>query len=140
TGGMGTEVGTSTPQSVTNAGVGTDVLQGPFTASLPIQAGDRIALQPTNDVNTPIEQGTANQDGIRFFQAPFTDGSTASIDPASAADNAQVVPVQATVQFNSAPPPPGPKPKNTHVPQITGTPKAGQTLLCQGDTWTTFGR
>ncbi len=104
-GAMWTAVATSAAQSITNAGAGLDTVQGPFADSIPIQAGDRIALQPTDDVNAPTEPGVPNQDGIRYFVAPFSNGGTASIDPASAnVDNAQVVPIQATVQFTPGPP------------------------------------
>jgi hypothetical protein len=70
------------------------------------QAGDRIALQPTDGSDVPTEQGVASEDGIRYFSAPFADGSTSSIAPGSGADNAQVIPVQATIQYSPTPPPP----------------------------------
>jgi len=121
---------TSPAVSITGSGPGTDVLEGPFTAgvSLPVQAGDRIALEPTNGTDTPTEQGSSGQDGVRFFTAPFADGDTAAIDPASSADNGQVVPVQATVQYT-------PAPVNAALPVISGTAAVAQTLSCSTGTW-----
>jgi hypothetical protein len=94
-------VGTSGAVSVTSQG-GVDAVNGPFTTSLAIAAGDRIALQPVSSGSLPTETGVNGADGIRYFDAPFADGSTATIDPNSAMDNGQVVPVQATVQYTPA--------------------------------------
>lgn len=91
-------VATSAPVAVSGT-VGVDSHQGPNSTSLPIQAGDRIALEPVNDVDTPIEDGVSGQDGIRYFTAAFPDGTSASLAPGATSDDGQVVPVQATVQF-----------------------------------------
>ena len=91
-------VATSAPVAVTSA-TGVDGVNGPFTASIAITAGDRIALQPVDDSSLPTEPGMIGQDGIRYFGAPFDDGSSATIAPGSGMDNGQVVPIQATVQY-----------------------------------------
>jgi len=91
-------VATSKPVQVTTP-TGTDAKNGPFPDSIPIAAGDAIAIQPTNaDGNSPIEQGTPGLDGIRYFTSPFEDGSTAELAPGSESNSGQVVPVQATVE------------------------------------------
>ena len=95
---------TSKPVTVTSE-TGTDEANGPFPDSIPIVAGDAIAIQPTNaDGNTPIEQGVLGADGIRFFTAPFGDGATAELAPESEANSGQVVPVQAIVEPPPEPP------------------------------------
>ncbi len=99
-----TAIATSATVAVTTA-TGTDAVNGPFPTSLAIAAGDRIALQAVGaDGNDPIEQGTQGQDGVRYFAAPFTDGSTSALAPGATADNGQVVPIQATVTYNASPP------------------------------------
>ena len=206
-------VATSATVGVTSA-TGVDAVNGPFGDHVPIQAGDRIALQPVDDNLTPIEPGTFGQDGIRYFTTALADGQSAPLAPGSGVDNGQVVPIQATIQFTngtlsvvlagsgsgsvsgdqspsiSCPaacsqkypagtvvtlhesPAAGssftgwgdacagtsstcqvtldadttvaatfskgattPAPRNTKPPLIHGTPKAGQTLNCSGDTW-----
>lgn len=98
-------VATSDPVTVSSA-TGVDAVNGPFPADIAIDAGDRIALQPTGaDGDEPIEQGVNGQDGIRYFVTPFDDGSSAAIAPGSGMDNGQVVPIQATVQYTPATPP-----------------------------------
>jgi len=89
---------TSPVQAVTSAG-GVDALQGPFGVDSPIEAGDRIALQPLSSGDTmPLENPSGVPgDGLRTFLAPFPDGSSALIDPNNTGDNGQVVPIQATV-------------------------------------------
>lgn len=129
-----TAVATSGPAAVSSP-EGSDITQGPFLTSLPVQAGDRVALQPINDGNVPIETGANGSDGIRYFDAPFADGSTAMQSLGSAMNNGQVIPVQATVQPASAPPPAPQPPQNQVLPSITGTPAAGQTLTCDPGGW-----
>ena len=102
-------VGTSAPAAVGNTG-GLDLVQGPFPTSLAIQPGERIALQPIDDGNTPIVVGAAGFDGIRYFSvsAAPPDGSASMLAPGAEMDNGQVVPIQATVSFTPPPPPPPP--------------------------------
>ena len=141
-GGGWTAVATSGPAAISSA-AGTDAVQGPFATSLPVQAGDRIGLQPVDDANTPIETGVSGADGIRYFSAPLADGASAMLAPGAGMDNGQVVPVQATVQFTpnqpggGPPPPPQPPqpPQNQVPPHITGTPAAAQTLTCDPGSW-----
>ena len=121
----------SPPQQVTSA-TGTDAVNGPFTASIPVSAGDRIALEPVNGSSTPIETGTNGQDGIRYFATPFTDGSSSALAPGATSDSGQVVPIQATETFTAAVAPPA----NTAAPAISGTPGAGSLLSCSTGTWT----
>jgi hypothetical protein len=118
--------GTSAPAAVASAG-GTDAVQGPFSVSLPIKAGDRIGLQPVDaSDDTPLEAGVNGQDGFRSFLGAIADGSSEAIDPGSAGDNGQVVPIQATVAA---------APVNSALPAITGTATVGQTLSCSTGTW-----
>jgi hypothetical protein len=114
-------------QTVTSAS-GTDAVMGPFTISPGIQVGvgDVIALVATDGSDVPVESGSIGTDGVRYFNAPFAGvGSVGSIDPSSTADNGQVVPVQATVDYIP----------NTSPPAITGTPEVGQTLSCDPGDW-----
>ncbi len=126
-----TAVGTSAPEAVTSA-PSVDGVEGPFAVSIPIQAGDRIALQPQTDNMMPIETGAVGADGYRTFTGPLADGSTASIDLGQAADSGQVVAVQATVTYS---PPPSP-PVDVSLPAISGIPTAGQPLTCSPGGWT----
>ena len=99
-----TAIATSAVVGVTTA-QGVDAVNGPFPTSLAIAAGDRIALQAVGvDTNDPIESGTQGTDGVRYFSAPFADGTTAPLAPDATADNGQVVPIQATVTYNAPPP------------------------------------
>lgn len=138
TGTSWTAVATSAVQQVTGGGPGLDVQQGPFTSgvSIAVQAGDRIGLQATSGPDVPTEQGVGNQDGVRYFPTPFADGTTAAIAPGSTADNGQVVPVQATIQYSPAPPPPPSAPANTRLPAISGVATVGQTVSCSSGSWT----
>ena len=126
-----TAVGTSRSVTISANASLDDALQGPFSDSVPIQAGDRIALEPVDGPDVPTEQGVSNHDGVRYFTAAFSDGTTAAIDPNSTADNGQIIPIQATIQ----PTPPTPPPANEQPPTITGIPRPGQTLTCQPGTW-----
>ncbi len=98
-------VATSAPGTVTGVTrTRSDLVQGPVSTDLPIQIGDRIALQPLDDGNTPIVVGVNGQDGIRYFSSPVPDGSSSTLAPAAMMDNGQVVPIQATVSFTPPPP------------------------------------
>ncbi len=130
--------GSSTEVAVTS-GAGVDTVNGPFPAALAIKAGDAIALQPTDDNNVPSEEGTLGVDGIRYFAAPLAEGASAELSPGSEANNGQLIPVQATVQYTAAaatPPPPG----NSAAPSLSGVSGArvrtGQTLSCRTGSWT----
>ncbi|MBS1845648.1 MAG: hypothetical protein JST53_14620 [Actinobacteria bacterium] len=127
-------VATIGPVAVTSA-TGVDALNGPFPGdNTPIAAGSRIALQPVDDGNTPIEPGVNGVDGIRFFAAPFAaEGSSQTV--ATTEDNGQVVPIQATISYGEAGPPPLASPTNTVAPSISGTASAGQTLTCNPGSW-----
>jgi hypothetical protein len=120
---------TSGPVAVSSA-TGTDAVNGPFQVQIPIDLGDRIALVPLDDANTPIESGTPNVDGIRFFSAPFASLGS-SQDVVSTADSGQVVPIQATVAFTGATLPPG----NTTLPSISGTARQFETLTGDPGLW-----
>jgi hypothetical protein len=124
-------LGTSSPQAVTST-TGTDAVNGPFATSIPVIAGDRIALEPVNGSSIPIETGTLGQDGIRYFAAPFADGSSSALAPGATADSGQVVPIQATETFTTAVAPPA----NTAAPTISGQPTAPSVLSCSTGTWT----
>ena len=97
-----TPTASSAVVQVTTA-TGIDAVNGPFAVNLAIAAGDSIALQPIGGTMVPLEQGVNGQDGIRFFPGPVADGATATVDPASAGNNGQIVPVQATVQSSDTP-------------------------------------
>ncbi len=128
--------GVSAPVAITSA-TGTDAINGPFATSIPVSAGDRIALQPVNGSDIPIEAGVTGADGIRYFAAPLAEGSSATL-PGGESDNGQIVPVQAIESYvpSSEVSGPPPVPVNTAPPLITGTPEAGQTLTCTPGTWT----
>jgi hypothetical protein len=132
-GGPWTGAGTSAAEAVTGA-AGADNVLGPFSTSLPITAGDRVALEPLDGPVTPIETGTLGSDGIRYFVSPLSDGASEALAPGSGADSGQVVPIQATV--TPAPAPPAvTAPGNLTPPSISGTPAAGNTLTCDPGTW-----
>jgi hypothetical protein len=128
-GGAWTGAGTSDPVAVTNAG---DVVLGPFPANLPVNAGDRIALQATDGQNVPIVVGVGGHDGIRYFSGPLADGATAPLAPGATDDNGQVVPIQATIDLTPTPTPP----VNQTRPSVIGVPKLAQTVSCNPGTWT----
>jgi len=111
-----------------------DTVQGPFLSAVPIEAGDSIALQAIDADNVPIEHGLQGTDGFRDFLAPFADGDTAALSPASMGDNGQVVPIQATITPPDVPIAPT-APQNQAGPTITGTPAYGQTLTCNPGSW-----
>ena len=121
-------VATSAAATVTSA-TGTDAVAGPFTAAIAVLPGDRIALQPTDDSYTPIETGTNGADGVRYFTSPLADGSAAALAPGAAADNGQIVPIQATVE------PAATVLASTAAPAISGTAAVGQTLTCSSGGW-----
>jgi hypothetical protein len=123
---------TSPPVAVRTA-TGTDAVNGPFPVDLPIDVGERIALMPLDDSIVPIENGTQNADGIRYFPHPFAGGlgSSQQIAPGSSADGGQIVPVQATVLFSGPPV----TPQNTQLPSITGTPSQFETLDGDAGLW-----
>ena len=113
------------PEAVTS---GTDAVMGPFTVSPGIQVGvgDVVALVATDGMTVPLESGVNGADGVRFFAAPFASiGSSGSIVLSSTANNGQVVPVQATIDYIP----------NTSPPAISGTPAVGQALSCDPGTW-----
>jgi len=122
-------IATSAPVAIATA-TGTDAVNGPFPAQIPIDVGQRIALLPVDDTNTPIETGTPNVDGIRFFAQPFTAIGT-SQDIVSGADSGQVVPIQATVAFTGPPLPP----LNTTPPTVTGTARQFEILTGDPGQW-----
>jgi hypothetical protein len=122
---MWTAEGTSAQVSVVGT-AGVDAVQGPFVVSLPIKAGDRIALEPVGGADMPLETGVNGQDGWRSFLAPLADGASAMVDPANVMDFGQIVPIQATV---------APAPVDTAPPAISGAPTVGNTLSCSPGTW-----
>lgn len=116
---------TSEPVAVQTS-TGTDAVNGPFRVGIPIAEGERIALMPVDDSDPPIEAGTQNVDGIRYFSQPFAGGlgSSQQVAPGSTADNGQVVPIQASVTFSGPPAPPA----NTKAPSVSGTARQFETL------------
>jgi hypothetical protein len=119
----------SDPVAVSSA-TGTDAVNGPFPVQIPIDVGQRIALVSLDDANVPIESGTQNMDGIRFFSEPFASVGS-SQDVVSTADSGQVVPIQATVAFTGAALPP----VNTAPPSVSGTPRQFETLTGDPGLW-----
>lgn len=129
-------LGSSEAVAVTTAS-GVDAINGPFTTSIPVSAGDRIALEPVSGSLTPIEHGVLGEDGIRYFAAPLSEGSSATLTEGES-DNGQVVPIQAIETYSaesSESAPSATTPVNTSLPTISGTPKAGQTLTCNPGSW-----
>jgi hypothetical protein len=122
-------VATIGPVAVTSA-PGVDAVNGPFPGGdTPIEAGSRIALQPTDDASTPTEAGVNGTDGVRYFATAFpSEGSSQTV--VSTMDNGQVIPIQATIDVGGA----GPT-QNTTLPAINGTPSAGRTLTCDPGVW-----
>jgi hypothetical protein len=133
----------SAPVAVSTA-TGEDALNGPYPVNLPIEAGDRIGLEPIGSDETPIELTMDPADGVRYFSSPFPGpGSTEGIAPGSSIDNGQILPLQATVSSTpaSGSPTPAPTPATSPPvdltpPMVKGTPQAGQTLTCETGTWT----
>ncbi|HUO72621.1 MAG TPA: hypothetical protein VMU39_17765, partial [Solirubrobacteraceae bacterium] len=125
-------IATSSPVAVTTQ-TSTDAVNGPFPVQIPIDVGQRIALMPVDDSYTPIETGTQGVDGIRYFSQPFAGGlgSSQQIAPGSSADNAQLVPIQATEVFSGSPLPP----QNTQLPSVSGTARQFETLTGDPGLW-----
>jgi hypothetical protein len=125
---------TSAVATVTSA-TGTDAVDGPFVTSVPVSAGERIALEPVNGSSTPVETGISGVDGVRYFSAPFGDGSSSSLPAGATMDNGQVVPIQATETFTPANTSLS-APADTTAPAITGVPAVGNSLSCGTGAWT----
>ncbi len=122
-------LGSTAPVPVTTA-TGTDGVNGPYPAKLAISAGDRIALQPITDNNTPIETGVPGQDGILYMtNANVTDGASSPVGGVGA-DSGQVVPIQATLSYTPNPI------ANVSLPAVSPTgPHSGDMLTCTPGTW-----
>lgn len=68
-GGQFTAVGTSSPQTVPDA---EDKVRGPFAVSLPVKAGDRIALDVISGLGAPINNTLAPiEDELNYIGDPF---------------------------------------------------------------------
>jgi hypothetical protein len=121
----------------------TDSVNGPYPADLPIEIGDRIALEPVGSSDVPIEPGDTS-DSVGFF-ASSVPGPGISATSTTAAD--EVLPLQATVSFTPISALPelvmvSNPPVDETPPVVKGKPQAGQTLTCEPGKWTnnpTFG-
>lgn len=135
-------VGTSAAAAIVSE-TGTDAINGPFATSLPIKEGDAIAIEPTDGSETPSHEGTIGADGIRYFVGALAEGETGEV--LSQEDNGQRVPIQATIEYTPAGPPPSEPsppsaPTNVTAPSVAGasggrvTP--GHALTCSAGMWT----
>jgi hypothetical protein len=116
-------ISTSAPQTVS---ADLDVVQGPFAVDLPLQAGDRLALQsisPNGDV--PVLSSVAGGDFAFMTTPSLLDGGTSGFDDGNGGvPNMQQLLVQGTVTFTPSvtnPPPPVTTP-------ATPTPPASQSI------------
>jgi hypothetical protein len=132
-----TAVGTSTQQTVPDA---TDTVRGPFATSLPVKAGDRIALDVLKGPGAPIDVTEAPKaDELNYFNDPFTDGTTGSpILPTPPGSGNQELLLQANftpgaappiTTTPTAPPPPPPAPPIPYLAQAPLSAGAGPGIL-----------
>lgn len=136
-GGKYAAVGTSAAQRVPDSG---DAVRGPFAVSLPVRAGDRIALDVIAGAGAPINNVLAPiADELDYFADPFIDGAEQNPVLTPPLGGSQELLLQANFKPEAASPPSEPTPQpalqNTSPPQIAGTPKAGQTLTCNPGSW-----
>ena len=69
-----TAAGTSAPQTVPDS---EDKVRGPYSVSLSVTAGDRIALYVVKGLGAPINNTLSPlADELNYLQDPFSDGST----------------------------------------------------------------
>ena len=75
-GGTFTAAGTSAPQRIVGPG---DLVRGPYAVSLPVKAGDMVALDVLAGAGAPINNTVAPAaDEMDYFNDPFADGLSAS--------------------------------------------------------------
>jgi hypothetical protein len=121
-GGKFTAVGTSAPQKVTDAN---DTVKGPFPVSLPVKAGDRIALDVISGSGAPIHVGAlAGQ--LNYLSDPFAENATEAPVLVPPLGTNQELLLQANFK---------PGPVNTVRPTISGEARAGTPLAASEGAW-----
>ena len=116
--------GTSAPQTVPDA---EDKVRGPFVVSLPVKAGDRIALDVISGTGAPINSLLAPvADELNYVQDPFADGATKKAALSPPLGGSQELLLQATFT---------PAPVNLTPPTIAGEPRAGSPLTASEGSW-----
>lgn len=112
-----TAVGTSTPQTTPD---GLDLVRGPFAVNLPIQAGDRIAIENVTGGNVPVISGVTGADEDWLDTPSLADNSSSTFtDGNGGIPNLTQLLVQATITFtpSASNPPPPTTPPTTPVDQ-----------------------
>jgi hypothetical protein len=124
-GGTFTAAGTSPVQTIPSDGE--DKVRGPFPVSLPVKAGDRVALDVISGAGAPINNTLAPlADELNYIEDPFTDG-TAKKPALTMLGNSQELLLQATMD--------APHPVNTTLPTIAGEPRDRGTLTGTAGLW-----
>lgn len=120
-----TSVGASSAQTVPDA---EDKVRGPFAVSLPVKAGDRIALYVLAGAGAPINNVAAPlADEINYVADPFAEGETKGAALSPPLGNSQELLLQATFS-------PG-KPVALTAPTIAGEARAGIQLSGTVGSW-----
>ena len=120
-----TAAGTSAPQTVPDS---EDKTRGPFAVTLPVKAGDRIALYVIKGGGAPINTTLAPlADQLNYLQDPFADGTTKKPVLTPPLGGNQELLLQAN--FTPAPP------VNIASPIVSGEARAGSPLTASEGTW-----
>jgi len=101
------------------------LVRGPFKVSLPVKAGDRIALDVIAGIGAPITTLAPMEDELNYVEDPFKDGATKKPALTMLGTNQELL-LQATFQ---------PSPVNTALPSISGEARAGVMLTATEGSW-----
>lgn len=117
--------GTSSTQTVPN---GEDKIRGPFSVSLPVKAGDRIALEVLGGLGAPIDTtAAALSDELNYVQGPLSDGSAKAAALEPPLGGSQELLLEAKLKLGA--------PVELTAPAIAGEARAGVALTASEGSW-----